>query len=384
MEDTRLSTSAKAEKRAPFSNLVNALPATVPFVPPEQTERQLGRRFQLRLGANESSFGLSPMAKQALIDAAAETNWYGDATNDALRQKLSRLHGVPMESIAVGAGIDEILGWIARLFLNPGDGVTTSHGSYPTFHYHVNGFGGVLHWVPYRHFYNDCEGLARQAHATGSRIVYLANPDNPTGTFLKQEDIRELRRQLPADCVLVIDEAYVEFAPAEDVLPLDANDPNVIRTRTFSKVYGLAGARVGYAIAHPDTIASFDKIRNHFGVARAAQQAALASLADSDFLNRVIAFVNEGKTDYSTLAQELGYTTLPSATNFVAIDTGSEKAARWWMDALEKQGVFIRVPGVAPLNRCLRITVGNQEERNILAHHMKKLKPQVPINEETR
>lgn len=374
----------RAKRGAPFSQLVEALPATVPFVPPEQAERQLGRCFQLRLGANESSFGLSPLARQALIDAAAEGHWYGDATHYELRQELSRLHGIPAESIAVGAGIDEILGWITRLFLNPGDGVTASRGSYPTFHYHVNGFGGVLHWVPYRDFTNDCDGLARQARATGSRIVYLANPDNPTGTFLDKETIRELRRQLPSDCVLVIDEAYVEFAPTEDVLPFDVSDPGIIRTRTFSKVYGLAGARIGYAITHPETVAGFDKIRNHFGVSRAAQQAALASLKDPEFLGRVVAAVDEGKADYRVIAQNLGYTTLPSATNFVAIDTGSEERASWWLDSLEKEGVFIRVPGVAPLNRCLRITVGTPEERQLLAQHMQRLKQRLPIDGEKR
>ncbi|MDR6227543.1 aminotransferase class I/II-fold pyridoxal phosphate-dependent enzyme [Desmospora profundinema] len=364
--------------RPPFSNLAESLPRSVPFVPPEETERQMGGRFQLRLGANESSFGMSPLARQALLDTVGEAHWYGDATHHDLRRELSRLHSVPAESIAVGAGIDEILGWITRLFLNPGDGVTASLGSYPTFHYHVHGFGGLPHLVPYCDFRNDWGNLAQKVQETGSRLVYLANPDNPTGTFLKRNELQEFRRRLPSDCVLVLDEAYVEFAPEDDRLPLDTADPGIIRTRTFSKAHGLAGARVGYAIAHRDMIAGFDKIRNHFGVTRAAQQAAFASLKDPDFLRHVVAAVNQGKADYYRLARELGYTPLPSATNFVAIDTGSAETARWWLHSLQKRGVFIRVPGIAPLDRCLRVTVGNPEERKVLTRHMRELSQEAP------
>lgn len=379
MDNHPTSSSKQGERqKPPFSHLVASLPQTVPFVPAEVTERQMGQTFQLRLGANESTFGMSPLAREALVKAAAQAHWYPDATHYDLRQALSRLHGVPEDCIAIGAGIDEILGWITRLYLNPGDGITASRGSYPTFHYHVNGYGGIPHLVPYRDFTNDCDALVRKARETNSRIVYLANPDNPTGTFINKDTLQEFRQQLPSDSVLILDEAYVEFAPLEEVYPLDPSDPGIIRTRTFSKAYGLAGARIGYAIAHPDIITGFDKIRNHFGVSRAAQQAALAALKDPEFIDQVVTAVNEGKAEYYQLAKALGYVAIPSATNFVAIDTGSADRARWWVQSLQESGVFIRMPGLPPLNRCLRITVGTPQERRQLAQHMHNLQPNCP------
>ena len=166
----------------------------------------------------------------------------------------------------------------------------------------------------------------------------------------------------------MLDEAYADFAPAEALPAIDAEDPRVIRLRTFSKAHGMAGARIGYAIAPQETIRAFDKIRHHFGVNRVAQEGAYASLGDPEFIAGVVRAVIAGRRDYEALAGELGLETLPSTTNFVAIDLGTaERATSAMKRLLEDEAVFVRMPGVAPLNRCIRVTVGTPEERRAFA-----------------
>ena len=187
----------------------------------------------------------------------------------------------------VGEGIDGLLGYVVRLMVEPGDAVVTSDGAYPTFNYHVAGFGGTLHKVPYRDDHEDPEALFAKAAEVKAKLVYLANPDNPMGSYHTGAEIVAAMDKLPNGTLLVLDEAYIECAPKDAALPLLFDDPRVIRMRTFSKVYGLAGARVGYALAAPDLIAQFEKVRNHFGMNRAAQAGALEALGDGDWLRSV-------------------------------------------------------------------------------------------------
>jgi histidinol-phosphate aminotransferase len=164
---------------------------------------------------------------------------------------------------------------------------------------------------------------------------------------------------LPEGCVLVLDEAYVEFAHPDTVPDIGADDPRVIRFRTFSKAYGMAGARVGYGIGAPELITAFNKVRNHFGMCRISQAGALAALEDSDHLTRVTQLVREARARIDTIASEHGMTALPSATNFVAIDCGQDgDFARSVLSELVSRGVFVRMPFVAPQDRCIRISCG--------------------------
>ncbi len=272
-----------------------SLPSTVPFVGPEAQERALGRPFAARLGANESPFGPSPAAIEAMREAAAEGWMYGDPEVHDLRAAIAAHHGVAMESVVAGEGIDGLLGSLVRLLVAPGDPVVTSAGAYPTFAYHATGYGAALRRVPYRDDHEDLDALAAAAIETGARLVYLANPDNPMGTWHDAEAIADLLRALPADCVLCLDEAYADLAPPEAIPALDAQDDRVIRMRTFSKAHGLAGLRVGYAIAHPELIGAFDRVRLHFGLGRVAQAGALAALGDAGWVAEVSARVAQSR-----------------------------------------------------------------------------------------
>lgn len=348
----------------PFTRVVRELPATTPFVGPEAIERERGEPFRLRLGANESAFGISPRAREAMRTAIERVSWYNDPEGWDLRSAIAHRHGVAVDRVCLGAGIDDLLGLVVRMSVEPGTPVVTSLGAYPTFNYHVSGYGGELHRVPYRDDRIDLEALAAKARDVDAPLVFLANPDNPMGTWHDAGAVREFIDALPEACLLILDEAYVEFAPESSGLPVATGDPRVIRMRTFSKAHGMAGARIGYAVADTDVIEAFNKIRLHFGVNRIAQAGALASLEDPDFVPWVVEEVRTGREDYYALAEDLGLKALASATNFVAVDAGDGDRARALLAALRDRGVFVRMPGVAPLDRCIRVTVGTPEERS--------------------
>ncbi|SFG23994.1 histidinol-phosphate aminotransferase [Palleronia marisminoris] len=348
--------------------LAASLPATVPFVGPETQERAAGAAFRARLGANESVFGPSPTAIEAMQRAAAEAWMYPDPESHDLRQALAAHVGVGAENIVIGAGIDGLLGSLVRLTVAAGDPVVTSDGAYPTFNYHVTGYGGRLHRVPYRDDHEDPDALIEAARETGARLIYLSNPDNPMGTWHQAERIARMIEDLPDGCLLILDEAYLECSDADTSPRINTSDPRVIRMRTFSKAYGLAGCRVGYAIGDEALIGAFGRVRNHFGLSRVSQAGALAALSDEPYLREVQAKIATARDRIAGIGAENGLTALPSATNFVALDLGGDGArTRAVLDALTKARVFTRMPGVAPLDRCLRVSCGTPADLDILA-----------------
>ncbi len=351
-----------------YTPLVASLPATVPFVGPETQERTRGTPFRARIGANESVFGPSPKAIAAMEQAAAEVWKYGDPEVHDLKHALAAHHGVRPENIVVGEGIDGLLGYLVRMLVAPSDSVVTSLGAYPTFNFHVAGFGGQLHTVPFKDDAEDPDALLARARETRARLVYLANPDNPMGSWHPAATIAETIGNVPDGTLLILDEAYIDVAPDGIAPPIDATDPRVIRMRTFSKGYGMAGLRVGYGIGHEDLIRAFDKVRNHFGVGRIAQAGALAALADQPYLAEVRAKVAAARTRIAAIARDNGLTPLPSATNFVTVDCGRDGAfAKAVLDGLIARGVFVRMPFVAPQNRCIRISCGTDADLDFLA-----------------
>ncbi len=348
------------------TKLIQSLPAAVPFVGPETMERTRGAPFAARLGANESVFGPSPRAIAAMEVASAEIWKYPDSTSHELRQALAAQNGIAADNIVVGEGIDGLLGYLVRLMIAPGDAVVTSDGAYPTFNYHVTGYGGTLHKVPYRDDFEDPAELMARAAEVGAKLIYLANPDNPMGTWHDGAAISAGLDKLPTGALLILDEAYGEFAPA--FAPIDASDRRVIRMRTFSKAHGMAGARVGYAMGPASLIAEFEKIRNHFGMNRAAQAGALAAVEDTGWLAHVQAQVANARDEIMRIAAENGLSAIPSATNFVSIDCGSDgDFARAVLEGLARRDIFVRMPFAAPQNRCIRVSCGTPDDLALFA-----------------
>lgn len=351
-----------------FTPLAASLPSTVPFVGPEAIERSRGLPVRARIGANESGFGPAPSVLEAISEAATSTWMYADPENYDLREALAIHHGISRNNIAIGSGIDGLLGEIARLVISPGTPVVTSLGGYPTFNYHVAGYGGRLVTVPYRGDHEDIDGLLAAVRREKAPLVYFANPDNPMGSWHRQNAIVAFAEALPEDTLLILDEAYCETAPADSVPSESAliGRQNVIRMRTFSKAYGLAGARIGYAISTLGNAQAFDRIRNHFGMARISVAAALAALADQQYLRDVNARIAAARERIAKIARDNNLGPLPSATNFVTIDCGGDGVrARAIVDGLMEHGVFIRMPGVAPLNRCIRVSAAPDAELDL-------------------
>ena len=342
---------------------IEAIPLVTPFIGPEELMREGGHASLLRLGANESMFGPSPRAVAAMSAELPRISWYGDPESFDVREALALRHGCSINEISVGAGIDDLMGLAVRAFIAPGGCALATRGTYPTFSYHVTGFGGTLETVPYRQDgFVDVDALIERAKALRPAIVYLANPDNPSGTVLPVAQVERLFEALPRESLLFLDEAYADFVEGESA---DASQvhPRLVRVRTFSKAYGMAGARIGYAIATARNVRTFQKIRLHYGVNRNAQIGALAALADTEFHRYVVQEVAAGREEYYQLAQSLGCGALRSAANFVCIDFDTNDHATAVMNALLARGVFVRKPGAPPLDRYVRVSVGTAAER---------------------
>lgn len=362
-----------------FTSIVEKLPSTVPFVGPEALERRSGAVIAARIGANENVFGPSPKAISAMQAAATESWKYGDPENYDLKSAIAASLGVKPENIVCGGGIDGLLGLVVRLFIEPGDPVATSVGAYPTFNFHVAAAGGRLVAAPYVNDREDLESLLALARKEHAKLIYFANPDNPMGTFWNSSEVQSFIARVPDETLLLLDEAYVEFAPDGTAPPIDCSRKNLLRFRTFSKAHGMAGIRVGYAIGHQDIVSAFDKIRNHFGISRISQAGALAAIADAKWIGHVQREVARARIRIADIGRANGLQPLVSATNFVTLDCGRDGThARAIVDGLLQHGIFIRMPGVAPLNRCIRVSCGTPDDLDLLEKALPRVLASLP------
>jgi len=354
--------------RSLLTPLFHDMPPMVPFVGPEALERRRGRQFRARLGANESVFGPSPKALAAMREAVTGNWMYADPENFELRTAVAALHGIEATNVVIGEGIDGLLGCAVRLTCEPGELVVMAGGAYPTFGFHVAGQGGVLHKVPFRDDREDLAALLDAATRLGARILYVSNPNNPMGTWWDAASLEALIARLPPGLVLLLDEAYCDTAPSGSIPAIDTSNPQVLRLRTFSKAYGLAGARIGYCVGERAMIQAFEKVRNHYGINRVGQIGAQAALQDQDYLAAVVARIAAARDRIAAIARDNGLQPIASAANFVAIDcTRDATYAQRVLDALTQHEVFARKPGIAPLDRCIRISCGEKADLDVLA-----------------
>ena len=349
--------------RPALTPLAQSLPSTVPFVGPETLERQRGRPFKARIGANESGFGPAPSVIRAMQDAAGASWAYGDPENHELKAAIAAHLGVPFANVNVGGGIDGLLGLVVRLYAAPGEAILSSLGGYPTFNYHVHGFGARLVTVPYRNDHEDLEALLDAAWRERPKLAYLANPDNPMGTWHSGDAVAAFAKALPPETMLVLDEAYCETAPEGTLPEIDVNTPNVLRFRTFSKAYGMAGVRIGAVFGPEDAAQAFNKVRNHFGISRIAQAGGIAALKDQEWLRHVVGAVASSRDRISRATLDCGLQPIPSATNFVAIDCGRDGVfAKKVLDRLIERDIFVRKPAAPVLDRCIRVSCGTDAD----------------------
>ena len=333
-----------------------------PGKPIGEVKRELGLTEVVKLASNENPLGPSPKALAAAHAALAEVNRYPDPQATELRAALSRKLDVPVSHILAGNGSVEILDLLARAMLGPGDNAVISEHAFVRFRQIVSAHNHGARLVPMRDWTHDLEAMAR-AIDSRTRLVFVANPNNPTGTWNRRAEVEALVAALPAGCLLVLDEAYFEYADDPDYpdgVALVKRGAPVVVTRTFSKVYGLGGLRAGYAVAAPEVLEAVLVIREAFGTNSVAQAAAAAALEDLDHVGRSIEMNRVEKARVADELRRRGYTVLPSLANFLTYDTRAE--GREVFRRLLAKGVIVRPLDPYDMRSFLRVSIGTPGE----------------------
>lgn len=319
----------------------------------------------VKLASNENPFGVPESARQAMMAAAADLGRYPDANGFDLKAALSARYDVPTDWITLGNGSNDILEIAAHAFVEKGQSVVYAQYSFAVYALATQGIGARHIVVPAKDHGHDLPAMLAAIEAD-TRLVFIANPNNPTGTFLPAADIEAFLEKVPAHVVVVLDEAYNEFLSAENQYESTAwvkKYPNLLVSRTFSKAYGLAGLRVGFGIAQPALTDLLNRIRQPFNVNSMAQAAAIAALNDKAFLARSAANNAAGYQQFTEAFTALGLEYVPSYGNFVLVKVGNDTAAGARVNlALLKQGVIVRPVGNYGLPEWLRISIGLPEE----------------------
>ena len=349
---------------------VRALTPYQPGKPIEEVQRELGLSEVIKLASNENPLGPSPAARRAIDAALAELQLYPDGSGFRLKRTLAARLGVAPEQITLGNGSNEILELMARVFLAPGRAALFSEYAFAVYPLVTQAAGAQSLVAPARP-QDDSVPLGHDLGAftglleSNVRLIFIANPNNPTGTWLEPEALQAFLRRVPPDVLVVLDEAYHEYmdpALRPDSLRWLKAHPNLVLTRTFSKVYGLAALRVGYAISHPDLADLLNRARQPFNNNSLALAAAEAALGDDDHVRRSVANNREGMVKLSNGLEAIGLRCLPSQANFLAFDAGRPAASLY--EALLRAGVIVRPLASYGMPGYLRVTVGTAAEND--------------------
>ncbi|MES2128085.1 MAG: histidinol-phosphate transaminase [Pseudomonadota bacterium] len=329
----------------------------------------------VKLASNENPFGVPESSKKAMLEAAAELGRYPDANGFDLKTAISAKYNVPMDWITLGNGSNDILEIAAKAFVQKGQAIVYAQYSFAVYALATQGLGARHIVVPAKAYGHDLQAMAAAIDAD-TRLVFIANPNNPTGTFIPAAEIEAFLKQVPPDVMVVLDEAYNEFLAPENQYESTAwvkQFPNLLVSRTFSKAYGLAGLRVGFGIAQPAATDLMNRVRQPFNVNSMAQAAAVAALTDVDFLDKSAHNNAAGYTQFVEAFQELGLEYVPSYGNFVLVKVGEDEGAGARVNlALLKQGVIVRPVGNYGLPQWLRISIGLPQENAVFIAALKK------------
>jgi histidinol-phosphate aminotransferase len=342
---------------------LRGLPVYVPGKPIEEVEREL-KIHAVKLASNENPLGPSPKAIEAAREVLGDSNRYPDGGTYYLRQKLAERRGVAPEEIFVSLGSSELIDLASRVLLRQGLEGITSEGSYAPFSIAIRASGAKLVLVSQRHFAFDLQAIAK-AITPQTRVIYLANPNNPTGTAFTGSEFKEFMESVPDGVLVVLDEAYIHYATSvglKESVEVYRRGKNLLILRTFSKVYGLAGMRIGYAIGHPELLAAMNKLKTPFNTSGVAQAAALAALDDKEHVQRCIETNAAERKRLCEGLEKLGLQPVRSEANFVFIPVGPE--ARAISDDLLHLGVIVRPLGWMGFPEAIRISIGTADEND--------------------
>lgn len=316
----------------------------------------------VRLASNENVLGCSPKAREAYLAAADDLHRYPDGAAADLRAALGKTYGLDAAQIVCGAGSDELISLIVRAYAGIGDEVLYSQYGFLMYPISAKSVGATPVAAPEKDMRTDVEALLA-AVTPKTKVLLLANPNNPTGSYLKKAEMKKLRDGLPADVLLVVDAAYAEFVDDpdyEDGSGLVSEGNNTVMLRTFSKIYGLAALRLGWGYFPLEVAGVINRIRGAFNVSAPAQAAGIAALADTAFLQKTVDMTTFGRKQLTEGLKALGFKVWPSVTNFILVEFG-DRAEDIRLN-LKSQGIFIRQMGAYNLPTCLRITVGTQDD----------------------
>ena len=344
-----------------------------PGKPIEELERELGITDVIKLASNENPLGPSERVLKAIAEALPHLNRYPDGSGHYLRQALGRRHGLSADHIVLGNGSNDLIELLARAFLRAGEEAVIPHPSFVVYPMIVQAVGGIRVVVTLKDYRLDLEAMAR-AMTPMTKMVFIANPNNPTATVVTAEEVAAFMARVPDKVVVVFDEAYFEFAQGPDFpdsLQYMKQGRKVAILRTFSKAASLAGLRVGYAVADPDCIALLNRIRAPFNVNSLAQVAALAALEDDSHILECLRMNEAGRHFLCEEFTAMGVKYVPSRANFILVDVG--RSGSDIFQRLLKEGVIVRPMSSFGMETALRVTIGTPEENRRLVKALKKV-----------
>jgi histidinol-phosphate aminotransferase len=347
----------------PLSPFLKTLPTYQPGRPIEEVAREMNLPADsiIKVASNENPFGPSPLALAAMQKVIAGVNLYPDGNAFYLKQKLAAKLGVETTNLILGNGSNEIIEFVSHALLAPGDDIVVSQFCFAIYPIVAKMFGANVISVPAKDYGHDLPAMLK-AITPQTRVVFVANPNNPTGTLAPREEVIEFVNEVPDDVLLVMDEAYIEFLDdAVDLIALIhlGVRKNLILMRTFSKIYGLAGLRIGYGIGNPDLIAALEKTRQPFNINSLAQAAALDALDDDEHVRKTRENNFAGLEFFRRAFRDLKLEFVPSFANFILVRVGEGQKI---FDAMQKQGVIVRPMGGYQLPEWIRISVGTSKE----------------------
>ncbi len=345
----------------------------LPGKPIEEVKRELGVKQVVKLASNECPVGPSPKVVRAITQAIKGLNRYPDGGCFHLRQELSRRLKVKPNQLIFGNGSDEIIVMVIRAFVREDDEVIVAQPSFLIYEIASQIAGAKIRSIPLKDFYYDLEGM-RKAVKTKTKVLFIGNPDNPASTYLTHNQLRDFLNELPKDVVVIIDEAYFEFVENSDYpdsIKLLQSYSNLVITRTFSKMYGLAGLRIGYGIAHADMIDILNRIREPFNVNSLAQAAALSCLKDGAYYRRVLQSIRTEKKALYRQFKVMGLSYIEGVTNFILLNVN--KNSTEVSQGLLKRGVIVRDMDFWGLKNYIRVSIGTPKENQKFIRALKEV-----------
>ena len=346
----------------------------VPGKPIEEVQRELGLKDIDKLASNENPIGPSPKALVEIEKSLKKLHRYPDASGYNLRNKLAKAFNIKMENVILGAGSEGIMSTIIRTFLMGNDELISANNSFIGFRVLANASGKKVHWVPMKNYRYDLKSMVNKLN-NQTKIIYIANPDNPMGTYITKEEFDAFYSDIPERVLIILDEAYFEYAQSKEDYPDSMNYryDNVITLRTFSKAYGLAGLRIGYGFAHDRLINNLMKVKEPFEPSLIAMVAGIAAMDDKDFLHKTLMLNRVGYEFLESNLSKLNITTILSVTNFITTVWESQKKANYITGALLQKGIIVRNLSPFGLPNYIRISIGTEEQNNRLISELESI-----------